>query len=568
MGLVYRNRFILNQRAGAIDIDNTSNQEQVQISHRTGSNINLSPVANSEFAAHNKQVNVIHDSFETVNNDKLTFTRHDNTNQTGANSYNLKGFENKNQLEAFESWKEIFKDLAVENSQFRIKRGGSSLPNGTTTSIVGARADNPTLRGASFVVNNTFNGYNGVPIRRSSQDDVTNFTKVNKPGRQLPAIITPIAPPDVAIAAGPAGSSAPGVIEFGVVQSSSTEEGDWEINDPHKPNTATASGKDIILQEGSFDDNDILQYSETSINSSKPTTTVGKEIVSTHSSALVALEQQMGEFGDDISIYKRNKFSQVGAAFNDYPSTRIDDHGRSQPLEYLVGPTASFKNHDYISLLEEVDNSTGFPCGNDDKLVGNRYSRTVGSGGIQLKTTGSTELGGTILKVGFKRININASNTIHIGSEESIELQSLKSITLRTNRQVYIENALGVRGNAIIGGGAYVEGELYCHHITAPLEVQQTEDTIVFGQFATNTDRSLVIGECNIFGEWYPVYARSAPDLIVTYPHSHHFNSIPMRLTDTNKSVRTLAANEYINSHGQVSQSLAQDHSRKRAITA
>jgi hypothetical protein len=74
----------------------------------------------------------------------------------------------------------------------------------------------------------------------------------------------------------------------------------------------------------------------------------------------------------------------VGAVINDYPSTRIDPEGRSQPLEMLVSNIGIFKNHDAVPHVEEVDNSSMFPCGNDIKIVGNQYKRTVGSGGILL----------------------------------------------------------------------------------------------------------------------------------------------------------------------------------------
>lgn len=46
------------------------------------------------------------------------------------------------------------------------------------------------------------------------------------------------------------------------------------------------------------------------------------------------------------------------------------------------------------------------------------------------------------------------------------------------------------------------------------------------------TNRSLCIGECKINGEYYPVYARASDDLIVTYPSSHHFNNLPLKLVD------------------------------------
>jgi hypothetical protein len=129
-----------------------------------------------------------------------------------------------------------------------------------------------------------------------------------------------------------------------------------------------------------------------------------------------------------------------------------------------------------------------------------------------------------------------------------------------------MDSSLGVRGNVIIGGGVSMEGELYIQHVTAPLEVHQTEDTVLFGKFASDNDRALLIAETLVNGVWYPTYAKASHNLIVNYPHSHHHHGIPMRLTESNKDVRALAQNENINNHSNVSQAMAQIHERKRAV--
>ena len=526
MGLVYKNRMIINQRGGSLDIDNTTEQEKVKLSHRSGSNISLTNVVNSELATNNKQLNIVNDSFETVGNDKNIFVAGNNINRVGKNSFQLKGVGTQAEIDAFILWKNTYDKIAKLNSEFKIKRGGIGYPNGNKTTLNGERADNPVVGSTTYTVENKFNGYNGLPIRTSSVDGVATYVTVPDKGNTVAASPKHIREKDITQASGIFGSNAPGVLEFGPTKSAATENGKWTVNDE-----ATKINEAILEKQDE----------------------------------LIPIEQQMGE-GDESLFTKRNKFEQIGAVFNDYPSIRIDDKGRSQPFEMVVSETGIFKNHDYIPHVEEVDNSSNFPCGNDDAIIGNRLSRIVGSGGIQLKTTGNTEFGGSSLKVGFKKININASHGLQIASENSLELQSLKTITLRTNRQVYIESSLGVRGNLVVGGGQYVEGESYFHHITAPLEVQQTQDTITMGKFATDTNRTLVIGEAAVGGVFYPVYALKNDDLILNYPHSHHFNNIPLRLCQSNKDVRNLAASENINAHNNISQALAQNHERKLAV--
>ena len=529
MSLIYRNRALIQQRGGSLLIDNTTEQEKIKLSQRSGSNINLTNVVTSELATNNKQTNVVNDLFETIGGDKTSFVANTNTIRTGENTYNFKGFIDKNQLDSFKSWKDTYNQIAKLNSQFKILRGGNGYPNGDSTTESGSRIDNPVLKNQPIAVENVFHGYDGSPIRTSSVDDVVSYSTVIDRGNTLPANIRDITIEDIEKSAGANGSSAPGVIEFGPSKSAATEEGSWITN-----------------PEASQIDNIIVQLQE----------------------QLTPIEKQMGDGGDEIIFIKRNKYEQIGAEFNDYPSIRIDEKGRSQPFEMLVSDTATYKNHDYVPHIEEVDNSSIFPCGNDDKVVSNRYSRSVGSGGIHFKTTGATALGGTTLKGGYKKINLNASHGIQIASEAFVEIQSLKSITLRTNRQVYIEGCLGVKNNVIIGGGLSVEGETYVQHITAPLEVHQTEDTTVFGQFATDTSRSLPIGEVYVSGEWQTVYALPDKDIIVTYPHSHHHHGIPMRLTQSNEDVRKFAQKENINKHSYVSQALPQIHERKIAQVA
>jgi hypothetical protein len=523
MSLIYRNRSIINQRGGTILIDNTTDQEKVKISHRSGSNLNFTNVVTSELATNNKQLNVTNDYFETVGGDKLEFCGKNHTYRTGENIYHIKGFLNQEQLDAFTKWKDVYRKIAILNGEFKVERGGFGFPNGNSKGPAGTRATNPVIGSKVYTVENTFNGYSGSPIRRSDQDDVLHFSKVIDHGKTEAAKQQSISTSDINKSAGSSGSKAPGIMEFGPTKSAATEQGTWSTNLP-----GIKIGDEILnLQED-----------------------------------LNSIEEMMGDGGDETYFTKRHKFEQVGAEFNDYPSIRIDEKGRSQPLEMLVSDKGVYKNHDYAPHVEEVDNASSFPCGNDDKIIGNRYSRTSGSGGMQFKTSGVVELGGSRLTGGFKAVNLNASHGIQIASEAYVELQSIKSIILRTNRQVYVESGLGVKGNLIVGGGAYIEGETYLQHITAPLEVHKTEDTTVFGKFATNGE-PLVIGYVNLGGTSHPVFASSADNLIQCYAHSHHHHGIPMRLTKSNKGVRDFAQKEQINNHTNISQALAQNHEHK-----
>jgi len=530
VSLRYKNRTIINQRGGSIDIDNSTNNEKIQISHRSGSNLNFTNVVTSELASNNKQLNVINDNYKTIGGTDSEYISKDKIERIGENSYSFKGISNDSEIELFKKWKSTFSKIANSNAKFKITRGGSSFPNGPQTLLDGARANNPTLGQQIVTLNNKFGGYGAVPIRDSGTDSVVEYDPVQNRNAQ-PAVTTSIGVLDVNQAAGSdTGSSAPGILEFGPSVSAATEGGRW-FNNP--------------------------ESSE-----------IDKAIVSIQSS-LNDIEKEIGNGGDDISFIKRNKSETIGAIFNDYPSLRIDPKGRSQPFEVIVSQNGAFKNHDYIPIVEDIDNSSIFPCGVEDKIVGNRYSLNVGSGGINLKSTGAIEMGGSNLKIGFQKINMSAPHGIHLHSDSVVEINSLKTISLRTNRQVYVESSLGVHRNIIVGGGSYIEGEVYLHHITAPIEIQQTMDTTLYGKFNCRSDKSLPIGEVHDpeFG-WLTVYALADDDLIANYPHSHHFPNLPLRLCESNDDVRKFSFNENINVHGSTSPSLAQSHAKRTAETA
>lgn len=515
---------ILNQRGGSIVINNTTEEESIQISQRSGSNILMNNVVTSDLSTNNKQSLVINDQFVSINNDDTLFVGGDRNIRISKNNYELKGFSEDTEIDAYDKWHDTFKEIAQLNSKFKIKRGGVSIPNGTSTEQDGDRAANPVLKNKIISVENKFNGYSGVPIRNKKLDEVVMYTKVPDAGTTKAAETRKITLEDIDKGAGASGSSAPGVLKYGALKSAATEGGEWRVD-----TDAQKIGDKILLKQDE----------------------------------LTIIEKLMGNAGDEILVSKRNKSETIGVKFNDYPSIRIDPEGRSQPFEMLVSDTGVFKNHDSIPLIEEIDNSSNYPCGNDVKIVGNSYKRNIGSGGISLKTTGNMEVGAATMKFGAKKININASHGLQLASDACVEIQSLKSIILRSNRQVLVESSVGVKDNMIVGGGTYTEGETYLHHVTAPLEVQQTQDTILYGQFNTSQDRTLLIGEALIAGTWYPVYAKSSPDLIVNYPHSHHFDNLPLRLMDSNNNVRKIAQSEGINVVGNKNQAIQQLHERK-----
>ena len=491
----YRNKFVLNQRGGSMEIDNTTGQEGIYLTQYNGNNIKLLPDVISEYATNNKQTLVTNDSFETVRNDKCVFVGGDFIYRVIGNHVVQSGYTDDSQLEALSAWKEAYRPVAERNSQFEIQRGGTSFPNGVETPEAGERTKNPSKNQERYIVNDVFGGVRSSTVN-SQTDEVSDYTNVNMSGPVFSVVN-------------------PNTEDFGEDINPATEGGVYDPTPERQPED--------------FE----------------------RDIPRLQKEKLTELEGKFGggvanQGGDDQDFTFRNKVIMVGGEVNDYPSIRTVEDGRSTPSRVIVGPQAgAFVEIGAAPHVEEVNNSY-FPVGNYSVHAGNKYNINAGSGGVDIKTSGPVEIGGTTYKLAANKVSIQASAGVHMSSENLVDITSLKNISLRSNKQVLVEPGLGVKNNVIIGGSTYTEGETYLHHVTAPTEIQQTEQTKAMGHLVAGE----AIGTVKVHGKLRTVYALDTPDTVELLPHSHHFKNLPLRLTDSSKSVRTIAIGENINTDG------------------
>jgi hypothetical protein len=489
----YRNKVVINQRGGSIEVNNSTDREEIKLSQYSGSNISINNVVTSELATNNKQTTVIYDEFRTVGNTNSLYVEKDNVIRTGGNTYDLKGHTTKEQIDLHKSWREEYLPIAIANSQFNILRG----TNGT-------RAANPDIsdRNERFAVANSFPGYTKVPeVNTLNVDEVANYVPVPPLSRPSRAVLVTARPDDVTEAFGEdIGTSAPGVIKYGPTTSSSTQDGFWAVN----PDKEDLVDKMVEMQK-----------------------------------SLTAIEQGLGNGGDEIVTVKRHSIETVGAVVNNYPSFRYDNEGRSVVTEIGVSSTSVFKHFGALPVVEDVDNASNFPCGTKTLTVGNKYNVLVGSGGVQIKTSGPMVFSGTTVKVAGTTVNIASEGGTTINSSTYVDIFS-NNVMIRSPRQILLDSSVGVKNNMIIGGSAFIEGETYVNHISAPAEVQRTYDTKVFGKLV----RGALIGVVDTFGN---VYAVDTDNSVELPPHSHHFNNIPLTLYGSNAKLRTAALDNEIN---------------------
>ena len=292
---------------------------------------------------------------------------------------------------------------------------------------------------------------------------------------------------------------------------------------------------------------------------------------------LVTQEKQMGFGGNSFEFISKHKVITVGLTLNTAQS-----YGYSlNPLDlfdvvtsispnilegYFQPITQQFQPYNELFVPD-------MPGGNLDIFAMSRVKIQSGAGGIALQTTGNVKIGGGIVSVMGDQVNVGASGG-QIAINGSLVQINGDAIVLKSNidQQVVVDSTLGVSKNVIIGGGAYVEGELFVNHITAPIEYQVTENTQIVaegpvinatgapgglgsGWSIINADTFGVIGvvipELLVFsgtsqiGATQPQYVNlsitnglinlnnvGSGMLTIAQPHSHVFKNIPLTLKD------------------------------------
>ena len=209
------------------------------------------------------------------------------------------------------------------------------------------------------------------------------------------------------------------------------------------------------------------------------------------SSGLTDNEKQSGNGGNMFEFISKHKVIIAGLVQNIVPSYQFDTTGLLVPKLNVVTGVAANTTAGYF-----IPTTTAFPQfaklfvpdmpgGNLDIFAMNRFKVQAGTGGLSLNTTGNALLNaGGILDIAGSQVNLGSSQG-QIALNGSLVTINADVLSLKSNvpdNQVVVDSSLGVSKNVIIGGGAYVEGELFVNHITAPVEYQVTENTQIYAE--------------------------------------------------------------------------------------
>jgi hypothetical protein len=527
----YRNKYVLNQKGGAFEINNTDYNEKIKLTHYSGSFKELNNNTNSELATKNNQKLVLNDEFNTVKGFKNEFTGKNYDEIVLRDKYKKIGNLNSS---FFEEWKKAYGTIQDIKQLFDKKRAENNniTSNGDIilrlNSIDQKRSGNfapfpVTANDRYFALNNSNKFvdsefyFSGINISGSAQGGGVPTYDNNL--KKLQDGTNP---------------------KSSAYQSIATTTENW----PEESGKSFVNGEGLSpsTQDGTWDDED---------------KNLSEEILDIQSD-LMLKERDFGLGGSEIIEISKNKLENIGTVMNDYGSIRFDPIGKLLSNEILVGSKTTYINSDSGPLLEYVD-VQDLPGGTYNLNVNNRYNVMVGAGGINLKSYGPVNVSGSITNIAGQQVNVGSENEINLDAKViniSAEILRLRN---KRQRQVLIEGSLGVNKNVVIGGGLSVEGETYLQHVTAPAETQITNTTQALGQ----TVQGAIIGYVNYYwtddggAATVPVYGGTqggvpVPDTITTYPHTHSFENLPLTLTDTNESTRNSARNQGINSENRV----------------
>ena len=530
----YRNKYVINQKGGTLEFVNTDNREILKMTHYSGSMFEMNNHTNIQFAVRNNQILVQEDEYDTVKGFRNVYTERDLDFIVRGDHYHKIGYQNFNH---HLRWRDTMQQIAQVKGLFEIQRvDGIPAANGVleqkrSGKPIACPVCNDTGRVSYWRLYNKFITTD-MTDTYSAKDGAFEATKGNKqqgyftPNRgrfggrvdTRQSVQFELNPNEYKSANDHMGTS--GTI-FGEVCpacggtgiSPSSMEGDWKAEE-----AKSDASFEALLES------------------------VAKE--------LAPIESNLGLGGSDITYIAKHKVENIGLVMNNFPSIRTDPVGKMYRDQVVVHKNGVFINQSPSPLIESV-HVDDLPGGSYSLNVANRWNVHVGAGGIAIKTFGRVEIGGTQVSMAGDQVNIGSQNEVNIDGGKRMSLVAdIISIRQRDRGQVLVDSNLGVSQNVVIGGGLHVEGELSCQHITAPVEMHETEKAMIYSKLL----RGLTF-KCNLQGGGHSVspHGTSHPswsgatltlisdsndDHVVDYGHSHLFKNAAMHLMESNDLVR------------------------------
>lgn len=457
---ILRNKTVWKSKGGSVEIVDDDLTEAIRLNHYSGSCLHLTNHNNLDFSNTNKTTLVNQHNWTTVKGTNNLNVQKDNDTMIDGNNYKKVG--KTNLVTQFVNWVNTYAPIALILSQFstlRAKKHDSKVFGVLNVDATqsGSPAKNPAY-------------YDFQPEELSSvsklQTTVEAIKAVNNaitlPFNATPALIT-----------------------------SATTNATTHYESANLGLTSTMSAETPEVPEEVNTDSTSSKNGNWSKNTSKET--AGDKLKQI-SKQLSQIEKEMGTGGTEIVQTLKDKIEIIGAATNNFPAVRIDDVGDISMCGMSVGADSGYPAYKAHPYYEPTGMGAPFPGGNSTLIVQNSYNIIAGAGGVQIKTSGITQIGGSAVNIaGDVEVSVNSKGNVRIfangktqiGSKDPSMKDSL--VTLEHPIQVAVDSSLGVSKNIIVGGSSYTEGETYVQHVTAPCEIQETEKSVAYGETISGT---------------------------------------------------------------------------------
>lgn len=193
----------------------------------------------------------------------------------------------------------------------------------------------------------------------------------------------------------------------------------------------------------------------------------------------VDIERDMSPGGTQIMTYMNDLQINVGGQYitpDIAPAVSVVD-GAPVPSKISIKNNRSHIEQKSTPHVQSVSHS--IPWGTFSVVACNKFNAVVGTGGILLQTVGNMDINssGRTTVSSLYELNLTSSKgNINVFCGHNITLRG-DTVTIQTNNsddQVVVNSNLGIARNLTVHGSTYIDGDLFCHHITAPVVTRET----------------------------------------------------------------------------------------------
>lgn len=467
-----REKLIFNSRAGALSFTGTDYFSKINISHQNGTFLQLDNSGFKRLIYGKSSDLILGDVFETIKGE-TTIRSYKNYNIICDQSFNVRTGSKK--YDIYEKAKDVIAERAAILSDFKTERtSGANTKSEEFTfgehrenKDISRRKSNPNLYTAGGAAKRS-------PaiksVRTLTPKEVKNRSKNQDIGLTIP----------------PQTSSYKNISDLGIKEKTGLQGG--EYNPPIDSKKAWENTRSYSKSANSvgWDPRPTSQLDKSpstaggNFNPKRGTSPdeIKNKLVSINKNLDDVLKHDT-DGGDQCIEITKDYYMRVGAVNNDFPAVRVDPVGGIVLAGVVQGDNGASSIYKQTNLVEYTGNDSNFPCGNYTISCGNKFNVESGSGGVILTTTGVAEIAGVTTKISAMHLlELTTAGGISIDAGKSLTITAdILSLRQSKSKQMALGGSVGVENNITIGGSAIVNGELYLQHVTAPAEIQTTDQT-------------------------------------------------------------------------------------------